>query len=98
MTYNHDYPLEEFKPQLDIIRKKGFKPIGVTQMICEDTFIFETTEEAKKAYETFEQKGDKWIGKVVGWWYGKEDFKLAEKDYLEKMDNGEDFKLRIYWL
>jgi len=53
--YNHDRPLESFQRDIDKLRQAGYNPIAVTQMLFEDTFVFETSEEAKRAYEQFEQ-------------------------------------------
>lgn len=62
------------------LRLHGFKPIMFTELMMEDTFVFETEEEARRAYNTFERKencddmdGD-YIGKFDGWWYGIDDF------------------------
>jgi len=92
MKDNHDRPLSDFKESIDILKSSGFKPIAVTQMIFEDTFVFETPEEANNAYEQFE----KIDGKIVGWWYGKDDFLEAVREYEEE-SNGYS-KVKIYWL
>jgi hypothetical protein len=93
--YNHDRPYNDFAEKVIVIRKKGFKPIAVSQMLLEDTFVFETAKEALEAYNTFEcdDKG-KWIGKIQGWWYGKKDFEKS----VEKYENDNNLKVRIHWL
>lgn len=75
---------------LEKVLKAGFKPIGFTTMICEETFIFKGIDEAKRAWEVF---------KPQGWWYGFGDFIEARKEYVkEAYDNNEDFAPIIYWL
>ena len=39
---------------LTILRNAGFKPIAVTHMMCEETFVFNTEEEATRAHDEFE--------------------------------------------
>jgi len=97
MKYNHDRPLSDFDQQLLLIRDAEFKPIAVSQMYFEDTFVFKTPEEAKKAYRMLELdiKG-KWIGKVVGWWYGEQDFKKEVEKY-ERENDGYS-KVLVHWL
>lgn len=95
MQMNHDRPLSDFEEQIDIIKTNGFNPIAVTQMFMEDTFVFKTEDEAQKAYRLLERdENEKWIGKVVGWWYGKRRFSATVHDYEKEMD----FKVLIYWL
>ena len=99
VRYNHYRPVEEFDEQLKIFRKHGFKPVGVSQMLFEDTFIFETKEEAHKAYYLLERdKDDKWIGTVVGWYYGREDFKEAVREYERDMNDFGKVKVLAHWL
>ena len=95
MTYNHNRPVEDFEEQLNIIRSAGFNPIAVSQMYFEDTFVFETDEEAHKAYETLERDANKkLIGRVVGWWYSRDRFAETILEYEEKMKN----KVLTHWL
>ena len=86
--FNHDRPLISFEDNLEIIRSAGFKPIAVTQMMFEDTFVFETDKESTEAYNLLEIGGE-----VCGWWYGREDFLQEVSDY-EKGGS----KVLIYWL
>lgn len=90
--FNHNRPLEDFQESLKIIKEHGFNPIGVSQIYFEDTFIFETEQEATKAYETLELIEEP---KVLAFWYGKENF-LQEVDEYETFDNSS--KVLIYWL
>jgi hypothetical protein len=99
IKYNHDRSLVEFEEDLKIIREHGYNPIAVTQMMLEDTFVFETEEESLRAYNELE------VPKkchIVGWWYGKEDFLKAVEEYeLEANKNRVDnkvLKMKIYWL
>lgn len=85
--YNHYRPLTDF--DLDKIQNKGFKPIGVSQIYFEDVYIFETDEEAKKAYSELEIKGN-----FQAYWYSKNDF-LKEVLEYEKNSNS---KVLIHWL
>jgi len=95
MKYNHDRPLSDFEQQLLIIRDAGFKPIAVSQIYFEDTFVFKTKEEAENAYRMLERDTNKkWIGKVVGWWHGEEDFKSE----VEKYERNDGSKVLVHWL
>ena len=101
MIYNHDRPLSDFDEPLALIRKEGFNPIAVTQLLFEDVFVYETDEEAKQAYHVLETSypisgKTTQIGEVVAWWYGRIAFKKTVKDYEAKYDNKQ--KVRIYWL
>lgn len=71
------------------IREKGFKPIGITVMLCEETFIFKGKKDAERAWEIF---------KPEGWWYGIGDFIDARKQYLKDMHcDSEDDAPTVYW-
>lgn len=72
------------------IREAGFKPIAITVMICEETFVFKTEEEAKAAWEKF---------KPEGWWYGFSYFIDTREEYVNKFyDGDEDAAPIVYWL
>ncbi len=92
MKYNHNRPLSDFQDDIKKIESEGFKVIAVSQMMMEDTFVFETQDEADKAFKLFEQDNTT----IVGWWYGKEDFIKAVEEY-EKNNNGYS-KVLIHWL
>lgn len=95
INYNHNYPLSSFKEVIEIIKSKGFNLIAVSQIYLEDIFVFETEEES--AYRTFERdKNEKWIGKVVGWWYSKKEFREEVGEYESKSNN--NLRARVYWL
>lgn len=72
------------------VREAGFKPIGITVMICEETFIFKSDEEAQKAAEKFLPEG---------WWYGFGSWDDTRNKYVKDMYNGiEDDAPIVYWL
>lgn len=93
MNWNTNRELSSFEKDITTIRKHGYKPIAVCQMYFEDTFVFETDEEAKEAFDELE-KGNK----VQGWWYGKKDFLKTVEEYETKSSIGEGTKVKIYWL
>lgn len=96
IRYNHDRPLSDFEPQLKILREHGFKPIAVTQILFEDTFVFETNKEAKKAYVKLEKNQKHRDKMVIGWYYGKKAFLKEVKRY--ETDNNGFSKVLIHWL
>jgi hypothetical protein len=101
MIYNHDRPLSDFDEPLALIREAGFNPIGVTFFMFEDVFIFETKEEATQAYHVLEQAypidgESRWIGEVVGWWYGKKKIKKMMQEYSSINDHKK--AILVYWL
>ena len=87
MKFNHNRPLSDFKNDIDKLKANGYKLIAVSQMYFEDTFVFETKDEAIKAYHQFERdEKNEWIGEIVGWWYSKEDFEKVVKEYETEND------------
>lgn len=93
IKYNHNRPLKDFQKSIDIIKKEGFNPIAVSQLYFEDTFVFETSEEGLKGYNLLEKDHKL---RVVGWWYGKEEFLKTVEEY-ETENNGFS-KVLIHWL
>ena len=92
---NHNIPLSDFQEYLDLLTTSGYKPLAVSQIYLEYTFVFETKEEALKAYHQFERSEEgKWIGEIAGWWYGKEDFLATIQDYESKFNT----KVLVHWL
>lgn len=86
---------------LFIIRLFGFKPIAYSDPsnMLEHTFVFETEEEAYKAYIKLENRGENKRSFVVGWWYGKEDFLKEVKEREELFsEKHKDYKVKIKWL
>ena len=78
---------------INILKNHGFNPIAITTMIFEETFVFETEEEAMKAHDEFEQN-PKYEIVIQGWWYGRDSFKKAIQDYIKKFE----YIPKIYWL
>lgn len=74
---------------LDEVRKAGFKPIGYTTMICEETFIFKSKKEATDAWRMF--KND-------GFWYNFSEFIDEWKEYINDVyDGNEELAPIVYW-
>lgn len=68
----------------------GFKPIGITIMICEETFIFKSKQEASAAAEKFLPEG---------WWYEFSEWIEERNKYVKKFYKGdEDLAPTVYWL
>lgn len=88
---NHRRKFSSFDAQLRIIRNRGFNPIAVSQLYCEDTFVFNTDEEAEAAYQLLEVT-DK---QIDGWWYGYKSFIAAVHKYECELPTS---KVKIFWL
>ena len=77
-------------PFLREIRDAGFKPIAITVMICEETIVFRTKEEAQAAAEKFLPEG---------WWYDLSEFDDSREAYVKEMYGGDEVGAPIvYWL
>ena len=79
---------------LKMLNDKGFFPIGITVMICEEAFIFKTAKEAHLAYDTMADN--------EGWYYGLDDkypWEQTRKNYVDEMYKGieEDAPI-VYWI
>ena len=72
---------------LKLLNDAGHFPIGITTMMCEETFIFNTEKEATKAWKSSVLGND-------GWFYGKRNF---QKD-LDKYEKDMGYKNEIFWL
>lgn len=90
--YNHKRPLKSFSEFIKKLRENGHNPIAVTQMYCEETFVFGTEEEAKSALLLFNDSVDECH---FGWWYGKDEFMRVVEEYEFVYP---DTKILIYWL
>lgn len=87
--YNERYGTDK-SYWLEQIKEKGFKPVGITVMACEETIIMETKEEIERAWEIF---------KPEGWWYTVDQWKKTRKEYVEGAYNGvEEDAPKVYWL
>jgi len=72
------------------VRAAGFKPIGITVVMCEETFIFKGEPESKQAAEQFLPEG---------WWYGFGAWEDTRLEYTKKFYGGiEENAPTIYWL
>ena len=72
---------------LKLLNDAGHFPIGITTMMCEETFIFNTEKEATKAWKSGVLGND-------GWFYGKRNF---QKD-LDKYEKDMGYKNEIFWI
>ena len=88
MLYEQGYRYSTDKSySLKLLNDAGHFPIGITIMMCEETFIFNTEKEADKACESGVLGND-------GWFYGKRNF---QKD-LDKYEKDMGYKNEIFWL
>ena len=72
------------------LRAAGFKPIGITVMICEETFIFKGSAEAVAAGNMFLPDG---------WYYDYGSFIVSREKYVHDFYGGdEDIAPTVYWL
>lgn len=76
------------KYPLNILFRHGYKPIQVTTMVCEDTFIFATKEECLKAHKELAVEKEL----INGWWYSYDDFVPTLMKYEE--ENG--YKITVF--
>jgi hypothetical protein len=71
----------------------GHKPIGITVMVCEETFIFTTASEANEASNGFMPEG---------WWYGldgKYTWAATREQYIKEHYDGDESRApTVYWL
>ncbi len=79
----------------DNMIKAGYTPVAYSVMMMEDTFYFETVEEAKKAAEYFEN-GEFATREYVGWWYGIEELEGNIEYYHKEFDP--DFTPEIIYI
>jgi len=75
----HDGYGNEKSTMLKKIREAGFKPIAITTMICEETFVFRSEDEAKRVAKMFLPEG---------WWYSLKDFDAAREAYVKRHYEG----------
>ena len=76
---------------LKMVKEAGFKPIGITVMMCEETFIFKGSKEADEAAKMFLPEG---------WWYGLSGFWDDWEVYLKNVGvvDSEEAQESIHWL
>ena len=88
MLYEQGYRYNTDKSySLKLLNDAGYFPIGITTMMCEETFIFKTEKEATKAWKSGVLGNE-------GWFYGKKAFKKALEQYEKDMG----YKNEIFWL
>jgi len=72
------------------VHEAGFKPIAITVVICEETFIFKGKQEAQAAADKFLPEG---------WWYDFGNWEDTRQEYVKKFYGGdEDQAPTVYWL
>lgn len=72
------------------IKEAGFKPIGITVLLCEETFIFKGKQECEAAAEMFLPEG---------WWYDISSWEETRKEYVKKFYEGDEESAPIvHWL
>lgn len=76
--YNERYGTDK-SYWLEKIKAKGFNPIGITVMACEETIILATKEEVEKAWKEF---------KPEGWWYSVDQWTETREWYIKDAYNG----------
>ena len=78
------------KTEIDLIKSNGFKLIGVSMLYLENTFIFESDEEANNAFNFFEKENNL----IQGWWYDRNSFLSIKQEYENKMKAN----INVFWL
>jgi hypothetical protein len=76
---NAPFTVNDFEREIRLIVNAGFNLIGLSHFYIEDTFIFDTADEAKIAGNMFELDNEDDPTCIVGWWYGKKEFEDAVK-------------------
>jgi len=72
------------------VRAAGFKPIGITVLLCEETFIFKGKQETEAAAKQFLPEG---------WWYDFGSWEDTRQEYVKEMYGGDDDAApTVYWL
>jgi hypothetical protein len=88
MIYEQGYRYNTDKSySIKLLNDAGHFPIGITTMMCEETFIFKLEKEATKAWKSGVLGND-------GWFYGKRSFQKALEDYEKDMNKRNE----IFWL
>ena len=87
--------LDSFADELAVLRNHGYNPIAVTQTELEDTFVFESQQEANDAYT--ELVSEKKL--LDGYFYGRKKF-MKVKEELEGFYSTPTDKviLKTFWL
>jgi len=67
----------------------GFRPIYITVMICEETFVFATQEECDQAFAHFQHTNE-------GWWYSLDDPKYPWEQTLKEYAESVGYQPKVY--
>jgi hypothetical protein len=67
----------------------GLKPVGYSVVLLEDTWVFETDEEAHSAFKMLEGKELEDGTLICGWWYGKKEFIEMMPTYMKERNQTE---------
>lgn len=71
---------------IKLLKENGHKPLAICSCYGEETFFFETAEEAKIAYEEMEVEK----GLVCGWFYSVEE--------IDNLENPDGSKIEVRWI
>jgi len=79
-------------PKSDLLKEiiqAGFKPLLITVLMCEETFVFQTHEEADAAAKMFLPEG---------WWYSIDEWDQTYNNYLKEFGVEEGHEPVVHWL
>lgn len=87
-------------PVLQSLKEAGFNPIAVTTLLCEETFVFETTEECDKAckFVNPNRSEDGKSGVHYGYWYALRDGKYSFIDTYHSYKDQTGSYPEVVWL
>lgn len=72
------------------VKAAGFKPVGITVLMCEETFIFKGKREAEDVAKKFLPEG---------WWYDFSSWVETRREYVKEIYGGDDdLAPTVYWL
>lgn len=92
-TDKNTYGTDRSEMLLDMIAS-GHKPIGITVMACEETFIFANDEDMGAALEWSKSE---WGNE--GWWYVLDEWQATRDWYLEGHYKGNEGDApKVYWI
>jgi hypothetical protein len=87
---NHDTYGTPESSLLKKVREAGHKPIAITVILCEETFIFKNKWDAEAAAAMFLPEG---------WWYDLNSWHQTREEYVKKFYEGDDdLAPTVYWL
>lgn len=71
---------------IKLLKDNGFKPLAICSYYGEETFFFNSKEEASEAYQKMEVE----TGKVVGWFH--------TTDEIKELKNPDGTQLEVQWI